>query len=69
VLTIHGVADPYVPHSHAVRLHRALDRAGVPNRLLTIEKGGHGNFSREERREIYGAIFKFLDDRGLMPGR
>jgi len=69
VLTIHGDADPYVPHSHAVRLHRALDKSGVPNRLLTIKKGDHGNFSREERRGIYDAIFKFLDDRGLMPGR
>jgi acetyl esterase/lipase len=69
VLTIHGDADPYVPHSHAVRLHRALGRAGVPNRLLTIKKGDHGNFSREERREIYGAVFEFLGDRGLMPGR
>ncbi len=69
VLTIHGDADPYVPYSHAVRLHRALDRAGVPNRLMTIKKGDHGNFSREERREIYDAIFKFLADRGLMPPR
>ena len=36
ILTIHGDADPTVPYSHAVRLHKALDDAGVPNRLHTV---------------------------------
>ena len=31
VLTVHGDADPIVPYSHGVRLHQALDEAGVPN--------------------------------------
>jgi acetyl esterase/lipase len=67
VITIHGDADPYVPYSHATRLHQALDKAGVPNRLVTVPKGGHGGFTRAERRTIYAAIFSFLGERGLMP--
>jgi dipeptidyl aminopeptidase/acylaminoacyl peptidase len=67
VLTIHGDADPYVPYSHATRLHQALDKAGVPNRLVTIAKGGHGDFSPAERRTIDTAIINFLGERGLMP--
>ncbi len=67
VFTIHGDADPYVPYSHAVRLHAALDKAGVVNRLVTVKGGGHGDFTKPQRREIYDAIFGFLGDRGLMP--
>lgn len=69
VLTIHGDADPCVPYSHATRLHQALDKVGVPNRLVTVAKGGHGDFSRAERRSIHAAIFDFLGQRGLMPPR
>jgi acetyl esterase/lipase len=69
VLSIHGDKDPDVPYSHAVRLHAALDRAGVPNRLWTVKGGGHGDFSRDEERRIYEAIFAFLGERGLLPKR
>jgi acetyl esterase/lipase len=69
VLTIHGDADPYVPYSHAVRLHAALDKAGVVNRLVTVKGGGHGDFTRPQRREAYDALFHFLGERGLMPQR
>ncbi len=67
VLTIHGDEDSIVPHAHAVRLHEALDRAGVPNRLLTIEGGGHGGFSLEENLHIYATIRSFLEAHGLGP--
>ncbi len=60
VLTIHGDADPTVPYSQAVRLHEALQKAGVSNQLLTIPKGGHGGFNLEETRRIYAAIRSFL---------
>ena len=40
ILTIHGDADPIVPHSHAIRLHQALDEVGVPNKLFTVVPGG-----------------------------
>ena len=48
ILTIHGDADPTVPYSHGTRLHEALNKAGVPNQLLTIPGGKHGGFTREE---------------------
>jgi acetyl esterase/lipase len=66
VLTIHGDADATVPYSHAVRLHEALTKAGVPNLLHTVPKGGHGGFKREESVEIYKVIREFLLKHGLL---
>lgn len=65
ILTIHGDADPTVPYSHAVRLHEALDEAGVQNRLHTVPGGGHGNFSLPEFQEAYEVILGFLKEHGL----
>jgi acetyl esterase/lipase len=67
VLTIHGDKDPYVPYSHAVRLHEALDKAKVPNRLVTVKGGGHGDFNRSQMSDVYAAIFAFFEEHGLMP--
>ncbi len=60
VLTVHGDADQLVPYSHGVSLHKALEEAGVPNKLVTVPGGGHGGFSDEERARIYTAIRDFL---------
>ncbi len=60
ILTIHGDADPVVPYSHAVRLHQALDKVGVPNQLLTIPNGKHGGFSGAEMQRAFRAIRDFL---------
>ena len=60
VLTIHGDADPIVPYDQGVRLHEALDQAGVPNQLITVPGGGHGGFSTDENIRIYAAIREFL---------
>jgi acetyl esterase/lipase len=60
VLSIHGDADPVVPYSHAVRLHQALDRAAVPNQLLTIPGGKHGGFSGAEMQRAFQAVREFL---------
>jgi acetyl esterase/lipase len=65
ILTIHGDADPTVPYGHAVRLHEALTKAGVPNQLLTIPGGKHGNFTPEERVKIFQTIQEFLTKNGL----
>jgi acetyl esterase/lipase len=67
IISVHGDADDVVPYSHAVRLHHALDRAGVPNQLFTITHGGHGQFTDEQNRAAYEAIFKFLKTHGLGP--
>ena len=60
IITIHGDADDIVPYSHAQRLHAALDKAGVPNQLVTIRGGGHGGFKRAEFLSSYAEIRKFL---------
>lgn len=60
VLTIHGDADRVVPYAHGVRLHEALQKVSVPNQLVTIPGGGHGNFTPEQRTMIYGQIRAFL---------
>src|SRR5438067_3182642 len=36
VLTIHGDADPTVPYTQSVRLHKALSDVSVPNELITM---------------------------------
>src|SRR5205823_878964 len=66
ILTIHGDADPTVPYSHAVRLHEALNKAGVPNQFLTIPGGKHGGFNRAETIKAYAAIQEFLTKHNLL---
>lgn len=60
VITIHGDQDNIVPYNHAVQLHAALDKAGVPNQLVTIRGGKHGGFSRQEFVSSFAAIREFL---------
>jgi acetyl esterase/lipase len=65
IITIHGDADQTVPYSHATRLHEALNKVGVTNQLITIPKGGHGGFPRDENMRAYWAIKEFLAKLGL----
>ncbi|HEV2862150.1 MAG TPA: alpha/beta hydrolase [Pyrinomonadaceae bacterium] len=60
VITLHGDADDIVPYSQAVRFHAALDKAGVPNRLVTVRGRGHGGFTRQELVSGYAAVRDFL---------
>ena len=60
ILTVHGDQDQLVPYDHAVRLHAALSKAGVPNQLLTIPGGRHGGFTPDERTKIFVTIREFL---------
>jgi dipeptidyl aminopeptidase/acylaminoacyl peptidase len=54
ILSIHGDADLVVPHEHSTRLHQALSDAGVPNELVTIKGGGHGQFTDAELEDAIG---------------
>lgn len=67
IITIHGDDDDVVPYSHAVHLHEALDKAGVPNELYTIKGGGHGQFKDADNEAAYSAIWKFLRMYNLGP--
>lgn len=66
VLTIHGDADPLVPYGHATRLHKALEKAGVKNELVTIQGGGHGGFSADQQVGAYEKIRSFLGGLGIV---
>jgi acetyl esterase/lipase len=66
ILTIHGDMDQLVPYQQAVKLHEGLSKAGVPNQLLTIPGGRHGNFTPDERTRIFATIREFLAKNKLM---
>ncbi len=61
IISIHGDADPSVPYSQAVRLHEALDQAGIANKLVTVPGGGHCYFGAEENIRAFHAIWEFLE--------
>jgi acetyl esterase/lipase len=65
IMSIHGDADNVVPYEHSTRLHRALTAAGVPNELVTIKGGGHGQFKGAELEDAYEKIQAFLRSHGL----
>ena len=66
IITIHGENDDVAPYAHAVRLHAMLDKAGVPNQLVTIRGRKHGGFSREEMIDSYAKIREFLRKNGIL---
>jgi acetyl esterase/lipase len=65
VISIHGDADPTVPYTQSVRLHDALQKAGLPQKLVTIPGGKHGGFSRDENERAYKEVDAFLKANGL----
>ena len=65
IVSIHGDQDQLVPYSHAVRLHEALTKANVPNRLITVPGGKHGGFSAQEMERIFSEIVAFLQEQGF----
>lgn len=60
IITIHGDHDALVPYSQAVRMHKALDAARVPNELYTVPGGNHGGFTAEENQKTWAEVRKFL---------
>ena len=67
IITIHGDSDNIVPYSQAVRLHASLDKAGVPNRLVTIHGGMHDGFTRQELIDGFKAVREFLRKFSILP--
>ena len=60
IITIHGDKDALVPYQQSVRLHKALDAAGVINQLVTMPGAGHGGFTYEQNQQAWAAIREFL---------
>jgi acetyl esterase/lipase len=65
VITVHGDADPTVPYAQAVLLHQKLEAIKIPNRLVTIPGGDHGDFSKEQSVWAYQEVFSFLTRLGI----
>jgi acetyl esterase/lipase len=66
IISIQGDADPIVPYAQNVRLHQALDKAGIRNELVTIPGGKHGGFSDTEMAKAYAEIRGFLDKQNIV---
>jgi acetyl esterase/lipase len=60
IITIHGDKDALVPYQQSVRLHKALDAAGVPNQFVTMPGAGHGGFTYDQNQKAWAAIREFL---------
>jgi acetyl esterase/lipase len=56
-LIVHGDIDDLVPYAQSEELAQKLDKAGVPNKLITIAGGGHG-FASEEQINHVASFFK-----------
>jgi len=67
VLLVHGDADPVVPYQQARRLADALDAARVPNQLITIRGGKHGDFGGDDMVRTERAIRAFLIKHRILP--
>ena len=60
IITIHGDKDSLVPYEQAVRLHKALDAAKVPNELHTVPGADHGGYTFEQNQKAWAAVRQFL---------
>ena len=62
IISIHGDNDSVVPYSHSTRLHEALKKTNNIERLVTIEGGDHGMFTKEQYTKGFDEIWKFLSE-------
>ena len=69
IITFHGENDNVAPYAGAVKLHQGLDKAKVPNKLITMKGRGHGGFTRQEMIDGYAAIREFLRQNGIVEAR
>lgn len=65
VYIVHGNSDPIVPYAQSVVLYEKLKSFGVKTKMLTIEGGVHGKFSKEENSLLSKDMWEFLDELGL----
>lgn len=66
IISIHGEEDDIVPYSQAAKLHAALDKFGVPNKLITIKGGKHGGFNKETLIKCFSDIREFLRNNKIL---
>lgn len=59
-LLIHGTADELVPHSHSVRMHSALEEAGVRTEMILLDGAAHG-FRGEHAEQASAAMADWFE--------
>ena len=59
VLTVHGTADRGLRYDH-VRLHAALEKAGVPSYSVSVREAGHGELGTIAAARVKVFFDKFL---------
>ncbi len=63
LLLIQGVNDPRVPASEAIQIQEALEKRGIPSRLILIPDEGHGSAKRWNRVIQQGQVLRFLEEK------
>jgi dipeptidyl aminopeptidase/acylaminoacyl peptidase len=61
ILLVHGAQDSQVPIEQAESLKKALDKIGKSYQWHEVNDEGHGFYSPENRKVVYGKILDFLD--------
>lgn len=61
LLILHGEEDGIVDYEQAKIMAKALDKAGKPYRLVTLEESGHSYMSDEDEWTYYSEIIAFLN--------
>jgi acetyl esterase/lipase len=61
MLLIHGGKDALVPLQQSEALSRAVDAAGVPHRLVVIERAAHGFGFLVDGRDLLPDVLAFLE--------
>ena len=65
IIFVHGDSDPHVPYEQAKRLEDALNRAGVPNKLITLHGPIHG-WAVEKELSVEEQVFEALKQYGVL---
>jgi acetyl esterase/lipase len=60
VITVHSAADAVVPYDQARRLHAALSRARVPNRVCNASRGGHDLLGTPEAEAVMTGLMAIM---------
>lgn len=62
LLLIHGEDDRFVPCTMSVEIAAAAEKAGVPVRLLTVPRAGHGVSFLVDPTAYRSAVTEFVED-------
>jgi dipeptidyl aminopeptidase/acylaminoacyl peptidase len=61
LLLLQGASDPRVPVGEAIQMHDALEKRGVPTKLVIFPDEGHGAQKRENKVVEIGATLDFFE--------